>query len=241
MIDDPGFPDAKVPNGVTRTEVVQGILDLFENPNYLEIGVFEGKTFNNLKAGSKSAVDPAFAFDYQAVAAEDKSAQFFKVTSDRYFAEHAPQDSKFDVVYIDGLHTFEQTLRDLLNAFSYTHERSVIVIDDVYPSSYIAGLPDKRQFVQARELSGLKSRDWMGDVYKLIYFIETFCQQYDYRTINNNHGQLVLWRARRKDVRERTIAELAHLGYEKLFLEKDSLRLGSYASILETIKAVRSA
>ena len=51
-----------------RSEVNQGIIDLFEDCSYLEIGVSLGVTFDKIIAHRKVAVDPAFAFDAGAAA-----------------------------------------------------------------------------------------------------------------------------------------------------------------------------
>jgi hypothetical protein len=230
------YPSARVPHVVARDVVVQGILDLFVRPDYLEVGVFKGVTFNSLRAARKVAVDPKFAFDYAPIAAGDASVEFWQVTSDCYFGTIAEPSRRFDVIYLDGLHTFEQTLRDLLNALSFIKSDGVIVIDDVFPSSYVASLPSIEAFKQVRTASGVVSRDWMGDVYRLIFFINSFCQQYSYRTINDNHGQLVLWRRARAEVEPARLADIATLGYDKLLLSKETLRLAPYGEILDLLR-----
>ena len=100
-----------------RYQVLQGLLALFEAPAYLEVGVDKGETFHGLRAGSKIAVDPTFSFDVDAARqqADNQNCRYFNVTSDQFFQTEAPVH-RFDVIYIDGLHTFEQTLRDFLNA-----------------------------------------------------------------------------------------------------------------------------
>jgi hypothetical protein len=235
-VQSPRYPSAHGADSVARHVVVQGILDLFEQPSYLEIGVFKGVTFNRLKAARKVGVDPKFAFDFSPIAAADASIEFWQVTSDCYFGTVADPSRLFDVVYLDGLHTFEQTLRDLLNAMSLIKSDGVIVIDDVFPSSYVASLPSLEAFKQVRIASGVQSRDWMGDVYRLIFFISSFCQQYDHRTINDNHGQLVLWRGARAEVEALRVADIATLGYDQLLLRKQTLRLAPYCEVLDTLK-----
>jgi predicted O-methyltransferase YrrM len=65
---------------------------------------------------------------------------YHKTISDIYFGELASSDEKFDVIVLDGLHTFEQTLRDLLNSEAYLKPNGVVIIDDVMPNSYQASL-----------------------------------------------------------------------------------------------------
>lgn len=41
------------------------------------------------------------------------------------------------------------------------------------------------------------SRDWMGDVFRLVFFIQTFLPAFRYAAVADNHGQLVMWRGKR--------------------------------------------
>lgn len=232
------YPSLKPANPVSRNGVVQGILDLFEAPDYLEIGVNRGVTFNALRAATKVAVDPAFLFD---TAAETRDGiSFHETTSDDYFARIATRDTAFDVIYLDGLHTSEQTIRDLINAFAFLKPDGAIIIDDVFPSSYIASLPERQHTRVVRQATADPSGAWMGDVFRLVFFVETFCQQFSYRTVNNNHGQLVLWREPRESVVYRTLAEVAAKDYKDMFLERDTFGFASLDSIIGQIRTARS-
>src|ERR1022692_2180630 len=96
---------------VSRADVVQALVDLYEEPSYLEIGVHSGETFHAVKAKRKVAVDPKFAISPENREASDVVV-YHEVTSDIYFGELASSDEQFDVIFLDGLHTLEQTLRD---------------------------------------------------------------------------------------------------------------------------------
>lgn len=234
------LPSLTPANAVSRNRVVQGVLDLFDSPHYLEIGVNKGMTFNALKASMKVAVDPKFLFDVEAVSAEVPGTSFHETTSDDYFGRIADRQTAFDVIYLDGLHTAEQTVRDLINAICFLKPDGVIVIDDVFPSSYVASLPDRNDTRVIRRATGDPLGAWMGDVYRLVFFVETFCQQFEYGTVNNNHGQLIMWRKPRLTVPERTLKDVAEKAYKDLFLEKDSFRCSELDPILEKIVAARS-
>lgn len=231
------YPSLKPANPVSRNGVVQSVLDLFDAPDYLEVGVNRGVTFNALKAATKVAVDPKFLFDFEAGSSDTIS--FHETTSDEYFSQIATRDTAFDVIYLDGLHTSEQTIRDLVNAFAFLKPEGVIVIDDVFPSSYIASLPERNDTRIIRKATADPSGAWMGDVFRLVFFVETFCQQFSYSTVNNNHGQLVLWREPRATVVERTIADVGQKDYKDMFLERDTFRFAALDSIIERIRASR--
>src|SRR5271154_1554110 len=131
---------------LSRAQIIQSLLDLYEHPSYLEIGVNRGETFNKVTAGVKVAVDPNFLCDHSDKVSAGQDVRFFQLTSDEYFRDEAPSLPRIDVIFIDGLHTFEQTLRDLLNSIFFLRRDGVIIIDDVIPSSYYASLPDLALF-----------------------------------------------------------------------------------------------
>jgi hypothetical protein len=236
---DAEFPSLKPAIPISRAGVVQAVLNLFDNADYLEIGVNQGKTFNSLVAGTKVAVDPKFLFDHEDVAATVAGTSFWQTTSDDYFGTIAGPDTAFDVIYLDGMHTSEQTIRDLVNATLFLKPAGVIVIDDVFPCSYVASLAERQHTRIIRRATGDTAGAWMGDVYRLVFFVETFCQQFSYSTVNNNHGQLVLWREPRANVPQRTLLQVAEKEYKDLFLEKESFRPSPLDLILRKIQDAR--
>jgi hypothetical protein len=187
-----------------RYQVVQAALDLFSSPSYLEIGVCSGATFHAVNAAYKVAVDPNFVFDLDSARNQNPHCLYYEVTSDYYFGHLASREQKFDVIYIDGLHTFEQTLRDLLNALSYLKKGGVVVIDDVKPDTYSASLrlqAEERLLKKTLAHEAIKE-SWMGDIYKLVFFIDVFMQQYSYRTVQENHGITVTWEETRSEIND---------------------------------------
>lgn len=225
------------PQVVRRPVVVRSLLALYEEPRYLEIGVCTGQTFHKVEAPYKVAVDPEFRFDHEVAARENPGSTYHQVTSDEYFGSIVDEDEQFDVVFLDGLHTVEQTLRDLTNALPHLQPRGVIVIDDVTPPTFLASLPNRTNFFEVRRHLGGTDQRWMGDVYKLVYFIDTFFQQLTYRTISNNHGQAVVWRERRTSVTERTLNEIGSLTFEQFVLEQDALHLTRFGQIVKEVRA----
>ncbi|WP_323785561.1 class I SAM-dependent methyltransferase [Thalassovita sp.] len=194
-----------------------------------------GVTFFALKAAGKVAVDPGFRFD--PIARAEPTAQFFAMTSDEWFAQ-TPVRPMFEVIYIDGLHTQEQTLRDLLNATERLVPDGVIIIDDVIPSNPEAALPDQAACYEIRDQQGNPSRAWMGDVFRLLYFIETFMQSWTFEVVSENHGQAVLWRAPRAQIPERPLDSVARKSYDDLVADMARQRQ-PLASISERYAAQR--
>ena len=120
---------------MTRLEVLQKIIDTKKDCSYLEIGVHEGNTFLRIKAKKKIAVDPnviisrVFKLKWCFRNLHNFSAKYHQCTSDSYFSRTEFMDC-FDVVFIDGLHTYEQSLRDVLNSLEHLNENGVIVMQD---------------------------------------------------------------------------------------------------------------
>ncbi|GAC1558073.1 MAG: class I SAM-dependent methyltransferase [Beijerinckiaceae bacterium] len=220
-----------------RPAVLQPIIDLFKSARYLEIGVSQGATFNALNARTKIAVDPRFQFAFQDISEADKEIFYHQCTSDDFFANYG-LGKQFDVIYIDGMHTFEQTLRDLLNAVTLLRSNGIIVIDDVLPDNYPASLREE-DCLAVRRLTGEAGGSWMGDVFKLVFFIQSFMQQFGYRCISDNHGQLVMWRQVRgkSDIPNRGLAEISVYSYADSVLKRDAFKLETHANIMSLLRS----
>ena len=222
-----------------RAEVIQGLLALFGAPRYLEIGVHSGETFHAVTAARKVAVDPAFRFSIAEAAEADPTAEFHPMTSDAYFAATPGDAETFDLVFLDGLHTFEQTLRDLMNALARVRADSIIVIDDVLPNGHPAAIGDPDVFVRYFDAVPGTDRAWMGDVYRLVYFIAAFMPAWSYATVAENHGQLVMWRQPRDVVHDRTVEAVSRIGYTEVALDKAAFQIRPYGEIVEDIRRAR--
>lgn len=172
-----------------RSERINTISRLVNAKRYLEIGVCRGDTFFEVETEYKVGVDPCFQFNFKAK--ENKNTRFYQVPSDDFF--RLSRREKFDVIYLDGLHTFEQTLRDFINSLEFSHEKSIWLIDDTRPNDNFAALPDEDRCFRLRRLLGNGDWAWMGDVYKIVYFIRNVMNFYNYRTFSG-HGQTVVWK-----------------------------------------------
>ena len=220
-----------------RGLVMRTLLAHYPEPRYLEVGVSGAKTFDKLEAPVKVAVDPAFRFDHTDPARAVRGTEYHQVTSDEYFGSVVDPAARFDVIFLDGLHTVEQTLRDLLNALEHLAPNGVIVIDDVRPPSALAAIPDEQEFLAQRKAEDREDESaWMGDVFRLVYFIDTFCQQLSFRVIRNNHGQAVVWRHRRPQVTDRGLAGVGAMDFDEMVRTEDTLRLATFADIVSELR-----
>lgn len=167
--------------------------------HYLKIGVQRGHTFLEVNAESMVAVDPKFLFDYSSDARG--GVEYYEMTSDSYFFNNP--ERRFDLIFIDGLHTYEQSLRDLINSISLISDNGVIVIDDVFPndiySTVSTGSSEAIRLRKERDPSSTDGR-WHGDVFKTLFFVSKFVNTFSYWTTDPSEGnpQTFLSRAGRK-------------------------------------------
>ena len=175
----------------TRWGRLNTLGNLIDARSYLEVGVYAGATFNQVGIENKIAVDPKFAFDFNEY--QSDNVLFFEMESDEFFAKHTKSNLKFDIIYLDGLHEFEQTFRDLLNCLSFVHDQSLILIDDTLPKHYAASQKLKSDNLLIRKAFDVYDNSWMGDVYRIVPAIHDFLPMYSYLTFPGL-GQTVLFR-----------------------------------------------
>jgi hypothetical protein len=205
---------------------------------YLEIGIFQGRTFERINVRDRVGVDPAPKFDQDRL---PPGVSFFEMESDSYFASLALEET-FDLAFLDGLHTFEQTKADLFNALRHVPS-GVILIDDTVPQDEDAALLDERETIARRLESGSKKLAWMGDVWKLVIYIDRFLPQLDFRTIvGSGNEQTLVWRRRYGEEILETSDSLEVLSFRETFANgvPDQFRPCSEADAIQAcLKAVQ--
>lgn len=175
---------------------INEIIDMTGAKRYLEIGVATGVTFQGVNAVFKDGVDPNFRFDVVEVATENH--RLFAMTSDAFFGSARPHRT-YDVIFLDGLHTFEQTFRDLLASLLHAHAGTVWLIDDTLPTDVFSAQRDFRFAVRKRKEAGLKGGHWHGDTFKVVLALHDFFPNMSFRTITTGgNSQTVAWLAPRQ-------------------------------------------
>jgi Methyltransferase domain len=125
-----------------RVAVVNLLLSRYKRPTYLEIGCASNSLFDSVPALDKTGVDPSAGGNVRA-------------TSDEFFASN---NVYFDVVFIDGLHTYEQVRKDVINSLKYLNQGGWIALHDMLPRSWV------EQHVPVATMKA-----WTGNVWKLAF------------------------------------------------------------------------
>jgi hypothetical protein len=160
---------------MTRMDVIQTVLKVTHARRYLEIGVNDGECFNLIEAETKIAVDPHFRFrrpvraTVRSMLGRTEGTLYFKLTSDEFFAHRATRVAPFGVVFVDGLHTYEQAYRDVVNALAHLAEGGAVVVHDCSPATAAAAAPSLEQAARMPGFVG----EWNGDVYRAVVRLRT--------------------------------------------------------------------
>lgn len=135
-----------------RHAFLAALHEILEPRGYLEVGVQTG-------ASLRLASCPALGIDPAPILQEDLPplAKVVDIESDQFFEHGSPAliPQPLDLAFIDGLHLWEQAVRDFRNIERYANERTVVVFDDVLPRNQAEGsrIPNPD--------------DWAGDVWKV--------------------------------------------------------------------------
>jgi hypothetical protein len=128
-----------------RITIIQNIIDRNKFNSYLEIGCYNDDCFAKINVIKKIGVDPFMGGNVRM-----SSDDFFNINKD-----------KFDCIFIDGLHTYEQVKKDIDNSLKSINENGVIIVHDCLPESI---------FEQAVPRS---KRRFKGDSWKAIVEMRT--------------------------------------------------------------------
>ena len=100
---------------VVRWHLIQAAITWIGAKTYVEIGVGDGQNFCHITAARKLGVDPVPPDGPAWNEILAGRAAFFPMTSDEFFTRHVDMlgGGSIDVAFVDGLHTYEQSLADV--------------------------------------------------------------------------------------------------------------------------------
>lgn len=233
-IDFDGIPDQNKAT-VLRLNALAAINS---TKRYLEIGVYKGDTFLALDFEDMVAVDPNPKFHHEAFEKPGRSTR--ACTSDDFFTVE-PAGRSFDLMFLDGLHTFEQSFRDFCALLALSHSRSIWLLDDTVPGDLLAALPNLSDTLEMRRQLDLKQKAWQGDVFKTAFAIHDFFPTFDFRTImGKGNPQTIFLRSPRVGFRPRwnNLEAISRLTYFDFVEHRDLLNPCSEDEALTWVRSV---
>ena len=135
---DPGALDFKFSTKPSRLFIVQSFINKKKFNSYLEIGTFDNELFDHIKCKNKVGVDPF-------------SGGTHRMTSDEFFLQNR---DKFDCIFIDGLHHYDQVKRDINNSLKFINDQGIVLVHDCLPEN-----------IEAQSVPRTIT-NWNGDVWK---------------------------------------------------------------------------
>ena len=127
----------------TRIDIINMLAQRINAASYLEIGCNNNECFDRINISNKVGVDP-------------RHGGTLRMTSDEYFSKY---NDRFDIIFVDGLHHYEQITKDIDNSLKILNHDGFIIIHDLLPY---------REAAATKEVSKTTS-EWNGDVWQISF------------------------------------------------------------------------
>jgi hypothetical protein len=194
---------------MNRTELINRLIKKYKYKSYLEIGVNTpaqpGYNWVGVEIETKHGVDPNVDTTY-------------RMESDTFFNEHISQ--KYDIIFVDGLHLFEQVYKDIVNSLENLNENGVIVVHDCNPITEIT----------QRRLRA--SDSWHGDVWKSIVKLRMENPNLEISTVDTDEGCGII----RKGIQELLVVDNGVDTYHYDFLNENRKKVLNLITVDEFTK-----
>ena len=177
-----------------RYDIINKIIIKRNYTSYLEIGCFKDETFNQINIKKKIGVDPT-------------SGGNLRMTSDQFFKDNK---EKFDLIFIDGLHVYEQVIKDIFNSIKVLKENGIILVHDCLPRKLWYQTPTRM------------SDTWNGDVWKAIVECRTL-ENIDTYTCLADEGIGVIKLQKNNNPLNLKLSNFKNLKYKEYYTNRESL------------------
>ena len=177
-----------------RYDIINKIIIKRNYTSYLEIGCFKDENFNQINIKKKIGVDPT-------------SGGNLRMTSDQFFKDNK---EKFDLIFIDGLHIYEQVIKDIFNSIKVLKENGIILVHDCLPRKLWYQTPTRM------------SDTWNGDVWKAIVECRTL-ENIDTYTCLADEGIGVIKVQKNNNPLNLNLSNFKNLKYKEYYTNRESL------------------
>jgi hypothetical protein len=195
------------PKDIFRWDLIQFLINKYDYSTYLEIGCDKDQSFSKIKISHKVGVDPI-------------SGGTIRKTSDEFFKNNK---DKFDIIFIDGLHHYEQVIVDINNALSVLNDNGHILVHDCLPRTI------------AHQAIPRYRGSWNGDVWKSIVELRT--KKYlDVFTCEIDFGVGIIQKKINSNLLELKIDNFKNLKFKEYYhRNKEFMNVISYSEALKKI------
>lgn len=181
-----------------RKDIINLLIKKYNLKKYLEIGIGDGYNFKSIICDFKTNVDP---FLDNRSGQSDTFPPINRMTSDDFFRI---SDDKFDIVFVDGLHTFDQTLLDINNSLNCLNDGGFVIAHDMLPPS---------EWHQ-RDSNELEGGEWNGTCWKAVAYLRTTNPNLDIKTIDTDWGVSII-RKEKSEIFNKLLHEIDYNFYSE--------------------------
>ena len=196
--------DITFPENLYRWDLIQYLIDKYSFKKYLEIGCDDDASFSKIKIEKKIGVDP-----FSGGTIRDSSDNFFKNNKDF-----------FDIIFIDGLHIYDQVIKDINNSLKFLNKDGFILIHDCLPRT------------KAHQAIPRYRGSWNGDVWKAIVEMRTKKDVETY-TCKIDYGIGVIQKKDNTDILNLDTQNFSRLKFEEYFKNNSKfMRIVNYEDMI---------
>ena len=199
--------DITFPENLYRWDLIQYLIDKYSFKKYLEIGCDDDASFSKIKIEKKIGVDP-----FSGGTIRDTSDNFFKNNNDF-----------FDIIFIDGLHIYDQVIKDINNSLKFLNKDGFILIHDCLPRT------------KAHQAIPRYRGSWNGDVWKAIVEMRTKKDVETY-TCKIDYGIGVIQNKDNTDILNLETQDFSRLKFEEYFKNNSKfMRIVNYEDMINML------
>jgi len=195
------------PNNIYRWDLIQFLINKYKFQNYLEIGCDKDQSFSKIIIKNKVGVDPI-------------SGGTIRASSNNFFIKNK---NTFDIIFIDGLHHYNQVLTDINNSLNILNNNGFILVHDCLPRTL------------AQQAVPRYRGSWQGDVWKAIVELRTK-ENLDIITCKIDFGVAIIKKKKNQNLLKIDCVDFSKLKFKDYYYNHNKLmNIISYKNTLETI------